>query len=389
MHCGKGVGFFFMFAHVGAGTCACGGYSMPDPRQENKSLLFAESLSTDFSAIRDVSQSADWVRQEFNVSAEAGRGRFGKSFLPDNVFLLPQEDVAAGKGTARHGQTVMALRVASRLTESGAVTSAEMDTSRRDLFWGSFRAMMKLARVAGTCAAFFWVWWMRACLAYMNDTQEIDMEFLSREFDVGNRVFPVNLVVHSWKSLRDGYDASKSGTLKRVNLAFDPTDDFHEYRFDYLPGLVTFYADGKQIAELTGSDVPSSGGHLILQHWSNGNPTWSGGPPSSDAVALVRYVKAYFNSSNPNHHQDAQGQEGVCRASNDASRNMCPIPEGNSTDNGQGDQASPPDDGAGGRSQENDDDDDGGSSDESDAARPPAMRWIWLVAIGMMGVTDG
>ncbi|ENH73069.1 hypothetical protein FOC1_g10008564 [Fusarium oxysporum f. sp. cubense race 1] len=133
---------------------------------------------------------------------------------------------------------------------------------------------------------------------YFNDTQEIDIEFLSQEFDHDNGIYPINLVVQSKKSLEAGYDASKTGSFKRVRLDFDPTDAFHEYRFDYLPGQVLFYADGKLLARMKGGDMPSSGGHLILQHWSNGNPLWSGGPPKEDATVTVSFVKAYFNSSN-------------------------------------------------------------------------------------------
>ncbi|KAK8917668.1 hypothetical protein VCV18_010131 [Metarhizium anisopliae] len=48
---------------------------------------------------------------------------------------------------------------------------------------------------------------------------------------------------------------------------------------------------------MKGENVPSSGGHVILQHWSNGNQLWSGGPPASDAAIVVKSVKAYFNSS--------------------------------------------------------------------------------------------
>ena len=44
--------------------------------------------------------------------------------------------------------------------------------------------------------------------------------------------------------------------------------------------------------------IPSGPGRLILNHWSNGDPNWSGGPPQTDAVMTVSYVKAYFNSSN-------------------------------------------------------------------------------------------
>lgn len=130
------------------------------------------------------------------------------------------------------------------------------------------------------------------------------MEFLSREFDETRNEFAVNLVIHSSLSAKDGYDASKTGTFKIANLTFDPTKGFHEYRFDYLPGRVLFYADGQRLAEMEGNGIPSSGGHIILQHWSNGNPLWSGGPPSSDAVVLVRSVTAYFNSSVPQNQAD-------------------------------------------------------------------------------------
>jgi hypothetical protein len=107
----------------------------------------------------------------------------------------------------------------------------------------------------------------------------------------------VNLVIQSRDAAMNGYDASQTGTYKTVNLTFDPSKAFHEYRFDYLPGKVYFYADSQLLAEMEGKAIPDSAGHLILQHWSNGNPKWSGGPPKEAATVTVSYVKAYFNSS--------------------------------------------------------------------------------------------
>jgi len=40
-------------------------------------------------------------------------------------------------------------------------------------------------------------------------------------------------------------------------------------------------------------------GHTVMNHWSNGNTGWSGGPPTEDAVASIMYVKMYFNRSHP------------------------------------------------------------------------------------------
>ncbi len=130
------------------------------------------------------------------------------------------------------------------------------------------------------------------------------MEFLSREFDASNGSFPVNLVLQSREAAMAGFDASQTSGFVRVLLPFDPTAAFHEYRIDYLPGRVVFFADGAVLAEMGGAAVPSSPGHLILQHWSNGNKYWSGGPPAEDAELTVRYVKAYFNSSLAQRQQD-------------------------------------------------------------------------------------
>ena len=127
------------------------------------------------------------------------------------------------------------------------------------------------------------------------------MEFLSSQYnDTSN---PVNLVLQSPESARDGFDASTTGTFDLQQLPFSPDDAFHEYRFDWSPDSVSFYADGKLI-ETMKSAIPTAAGHITLSHWSNGNPLWSGGPPEEDAVTTVEYFKAYFNSSDPHRRND-------------------------------------------------------------------------------------
>jgi len=122
------------------------------------------------------------------------------------------------------------------------------------------------------------------------------MEFLSAQMNSSSS--PVNLVLHSTLSEIDGGDAKNTPTFKVVPLPFQPADGFHEYRFDWKPGSVTFYGDGERLLEFGDPlFVPSVPGKIILSHWSNGQPLWSGGPPAEDAVMLVSYFKAYFNST--------------------------------------------------------------------------------------------
>ena len=123
------------------------------------------------------------------------------------------------------------------------------------------------------------------------------MEFLSSQFVVENNTYPVNLVLQSEQSVQAGFDATGSPNFKLVNLPFNPTSGYHEYRFDFVPGKVIFLADGQELATMNTLAVPTQPGHLILTNWSNGNNKWSFGPPPEDSVISVAYVKAYFNSS--------------------------------------------------------------------------------------------
>ncbi|CAM1502820.1 Fc.00g075960.m01.CDS01 [Cosmosporella sp. VM-42] len=294
---------------IASSLCECG-YTAKLPHHQQL-VVFMDLLETDFTHVKDISRNPDWMRQQFNVTAEAGRGNYGKAFMPNNIESRPTTTATAK--TAAPQDAGLGLIVGS-VIRNNVVPAAEIDTKRLDLQWGSYRAGMKVTDINGTCAAFFW---------YFNDTQEIDVEFLSQEFDREKDSYPINLVIQSKESMEEGYDASKTGTFKRVNLTFDPTEAFHEYRFDYLPGQVLFYADSTFLAKMEGRDIPSTGGHLILQHWSNGNPEWSGGPPAEDATLTVSYVKAYFNSSDSQRHSDATSR---CHdASADGA--VCAIPD--------------------------------------------------------------
>lgn len=156
------------------------------------------------------------------------------------------------------------------------------------------------------------------------------MEFLSKDFHAENASFPVNLVLQSRASAAAGADASRTPTYAVANLPFDPRADFHEYRVDFLPGRVRFLADGAVLAEMDDpAGVPAHAGHLSLNQWSNGNAAWSGGPPARDAVMEVRYVKAYFNSSDGGRVRDAAARCGGSRGGEGEQEQgaVCDIPE--------------------------------------------------------------
>ncbi|KAI3336807.1 glycoside hydrolase family 16 protein [Xylariaceae sp. AK1471] len=302
-------------------NCECG-YSITT-KSDGTQHVFTDILETDFIHV-DITKdkrgeaSHGWAPQGYNISSQTSRGPFGESFEVGNVMSDIIKDTRTFDGPGSLGLDAGLLLVVRNVMQDSMVPVAEVSTTDLHYFYGTFRAGIKTTDVPGTCSAFFW---------YQNDTQEIDIEFLSAQFDKKNNMFPVNLVLQSKESAAAGYDASNTTGLRRVNLPFDPTTAFHEYRFDFLPGKVFFYADGELLSEMSGPAVPSSPGHLLLSHWSNGNQGWSHGPPTADAVTTVSYVKAYFNSSLEERQQDF-----LLRCKDPAADGaVCAIPDRNAT----------------------------------------------------------
>lgn len=153
------------------------------------------------------------------------------------------------------------------------------------------------------------------------------MEFLSQELNSTSH--PVNLVLQSPASEQAGFNAANTDTFQIHELPYDPSGAFHEYRFDWSPSSVSFFADGVLLDKMAKA-VPSSPGHITLSHWSNGNPDWSAGPPTTDAILTVEYMKGYFNSSDQSRQKDWQER---CKDPS-ALNATCAIPEITEAPNG-------------------------------------------------------
>lgn len=121
------------------------------------------------------------------------------------------------------------------------------------------------------------------------------MEFLSKQYENSGIV---NLVNQSPDSQAAGFNAAYTPGYDVQKLPFRPDGDFHEYRFDWIPGSISYYADDVLLRVFT-HDIPNSPGHMVLNHWSNGDIGWSAGPPVQDTAITIQYTHLYFNSSEP------------------------------------------------------------------------------------------
>ncbi|KAJ4299687.1 hypothetical protein N0V90_004933 [Kalmusia sp. IMI 367209] len=272
--------------------CECG-YSV-NKTTDATYQVYTDLMENDFlHTSGDNATEFGWQPQQYNVSANDARGPYGKDFDLANVKLNPLKDSDTWSGASQDGGDA-GLQLWVRGDHSpGLVGSAEVATVREDALYGSFR--------------------------FYNNSQEIDMEFLSRQFNGSQGT--VQLVLQSSQSVINGYDASGTSGYQIEHLPFRPDERFHEYRFDWSPDRVIFYVDGQIMHEMT-QGIPTSSGHMFMNHWSNGDPKWSAGPPAEDTAMTVSYVKAYFNSTDASRHKSHNKQ---CPTF-DASK-VCQIPE--------------------------------------------------------------
>ncbi|EAT82649.2 hypothetical protein SNOG_10314 [Parastagonospora nodorum SN15] len=256
---------FLAVSRLTSAACECG-YSL-NKTSDADHAVFTELLENDFlhtSAPALQMKEYGWQPQVYEVNSKSARGPYGKNFQLNNIVTNPLKS-SGWSGDAEHGGDAgLELWVRANHID-GLVSGSEIVSARTDALLGSFRVGMKLSNSSGTCGAFFF---------YHNNSQEIDMEFLSHQFNESQGA--VNLVLQSPQSLAQGYDAANTSGF-----------EFHEYRFDWTKERVSFYVDGVFLYEMT-ENVPTEGGGIFLQPLEQRRPNMS-----------------YFNSTDTERSQNA------------------------------------------------------------------------------------
>jgi beta-glucanase (GH16 family) len=192
---------------------------------------------------------------------------FAHQFTTSNVFI---------------DDSFLQLRVPGGQTKA-PLKSAEVVTTASDILYGSVRIRAIFSDVPGTCAGMFF---------YKNDTQEIDIEYLSDPNSLSNPgpSYPPPLQLTNQAVVAGG---------KATYSTASPPDDVtmvHDYRIDWLPGRTLFYLDGTLLKTYT-TNVPTAGSSFILNNWSNGDQGWSVGPPKADNLFKIQMIELFYNTT--------------------------------------------------------------------------------------------
>jgi beta-glucanase (GH16 family) len=183
----------------------------------------------------------------------------------------------------------------SVVTGTSTVQSGELRTKHNNYRYGRYEFRMKAPGVNPTgnlINAFFtyrtpkWQQW-----------REIDIEITPAN---NSNAAGTNIV---WGNNPFSYgDTLNSYSPKPIIAADGGTvfDDFHVYAFEILPTSVTWFADGTQIRQETGTGVklPEMSMKIMTNLWVFPNSTWGGGLPVANAYPMrseidwIRFYKA-------------------------------------------------------------------------------------------------
>ncbi|KAH6999155.1 concanavalin A-like lectin/glucanase domain-containing protein, partial [Ilyonectria sp. MPI-CAGE-AT-0026] len=158
----------------------------------------------------------------------------------------------------------------------------EIFYSRADVDAISFRVSARVSGASGAVAGFF---------TYHNDTQESDIEILTKDGD--------GRVHFSNQPTTDKNEKIISDTTFNDSLPESTSiNDWAIYRLDWLPSLdmSVWYVDGEQL-RTTQTNVPQAASTVFIDMWSNSG-WWSGDMAVGDQATLeIQWIEMAFNAS--------------------------------------------------------------------------------------------
>ncbi|KAI7876116.1 concanavalin A-like lectin/glucanase [Lichtheimia hyalospora FSU 10163] len=278
-------------------VCDCG-------FQDENGRIWSEIWHSDYNSYKaNLHKDKHYVVMNYTVPPKYSN-TLERLFDPANVQLASHDDQSSYSG----------LQLAVRKQDDGQFTSASFGTKREDFLYGTFRASMKTSPVPGTVQAFFF---------FRDNTCEIDVEAVSRIQNPWKTYFTVQPQIFGEEGV-----ASNLTNTKYTN-DFDPTTDFHEYRFDWMPDDVTFYLDGSESSRLT-HNVPQLPGRVLINHWTDGNPEFSG-LPDQDSFLHIANMTVFFNSSEATGPPVCQKRQTPCSVADIMSQKLLPASNGSGT----------------------------------------------------------
>lgn len=252
--------------------CVCGF------QDDQTSSVYTDSLIVYFNETEAIDPAVFQI-QEFSHKKEHGwNSRFKIGASASNARLA----------NTNHGDTrIQALELLLEPPdEHHLVRGGRLQTSRRDIHYGSFEAAMRPASqwTGGTVMSFG---------VYYNRSNGAGFDFITGN-DPANAQLS-NLVNGEWPQS----DLSTNLTILEEG-GVQPWTSFTNTHFSWNDTVTSFSVAQNTTRLVTKEDrtLPTAGQALELKTWSIGDKHYGAGPPTNNATrSHVLYVRAFFNSS--------------------------------------------------------------------------------------------
>ncbi|KAF4993464.1 hypothetical protein FGRMN_6470 [Fusarium graminum] len=222
----------------------------------------------------DGSWQYDWVKRE--GYREAGPD-IGYTLLP--IDYQPEEVRVAKISGPKDNNAVTALTFLSSRQNESSQQSSGMDFGDENILYMSLRFRARLSGAPGACAAFF---------AYKNDTQEADIELLTRDSDdtVGFNTQPT-------LDIRGKYIPDSHWNMSMPGNA--SWEAWNNYRMDWVADQVVWYTNGIEMAN-TSVNVPSVPCRLSVSLWGEWHRRCTNAETHIDITRKWRHVDAQYDA---------------------------------------------------------------------------------------------
>ncbi|KAJ3827808.1 concanavalin A-like lectin/glucanase domain-containing protein [Lentinula raphanica] len=276
-----------------ASNCSCG-------YVDDQGHVWRESIVTDFTKSSGALAALgdDWIVSTDN-EPQSGSATANIQYIKANVL---------------EHKSALGIQASAHTAGSSEVHSGEIFTERSDILHGTFRMRAAVPTVPGVVFGEYLIELtisFALCVphtntldcyigffSYESDSQEQDIEFLSSDDKSHQHVQYTNQPGTVNGEVDD--DAYRDVDVGSANFT-----TYGEHRFDWLKTATKYYYNSNLTATIT-KNVPTSPSEIVLNVWSNGDPGFSQGPPKSNAVATVEYIKLYFNSTSMDEQKFSQ-----------------------------------------------------------------------------------
>lgn len=151
---------------------------------------------------------------------------------------------------------IMTLRL-DNYSSAGKPYSAGEIRTRDTYSYGYYQVRMKPAKNIGVVSSFF----TYTGPSMGTQWDEIDIEFLGKD---------------TTKMQVNYYTNGVGGHERLINLGFDASAGYHTYAFNWQPGFIAWYVDGKEVHRAT-SNIPRTPGRIMMNIWpGTGVDSWLG-----------------------------------------------------------------------------------------------------------------